>query len=167
MTALSKLSHLADAALSTARRPLEHAGFAAGLVKGAVSGGVRLVDTAVRGVTGHLPGHLPGQRSAHESGAASAGEPTATGAGLVTTHRTAKRADPVTIVEPVPPTEPPVQIVEQVLEAERTGAPDRFVGGGHATEPHAVTREETHGQAGLGRIERDEIEDEKSEALEG
>ena len=65
---------------------------------------------------------------------------------------------------PLPDLEPPVQIVEQVLQAEEEDGPPV---GGHATEPHASTRDEAHGDAQLQRAELDEIAEEVAEALPG
>jgi len=55
-------------------------------------------------------------------------------------------------------------VVEEVLAAEEeNGTPV----GGHATEPHASTRDEAHGDAQLQRAEQDEIAEEVAEALPG
>ncbi|WP_162529862.1 hypothetical protein [Nocardioides caldifontis] len=81
--------------------------------------------------------------------------------------KAAKKAAPpepqVVLAEPAPPEEPPVDIVEQVLAAEGDEAPV----GGHATEPKAASRDESHGDAAMQRAEFDEIAEEQAEALPG
>jgi hypothetical protein len=67
----------------------------------------------------------------------------------------------VVMAEPAPPAEPPVDIVEQVLAAEEQPLQ------GHATEPKAASRDESHGDAAMQRAESDEIAEEQAEALPG
>ena len=69
----------------------------------------------------------------------------------------------IVLAEPAPPAEPPIDIVEQVLAAEAEGEPL----GGHATEPKAASRDESHGDAAMQRAEVDEIAEEQAEALPG
>ncbi len=65
---------------------------------------------------------------------------------------------------PYPHLEEPVPVVEQALEAERNGeVPVQ----GHATEPHASTRDEGHGDAQLQPAEQAEIAEEVAEAIPG
>ena len=65
---------------------------------------------------------------------------------------------------PYPQLEEPVPVVEDTLASEaENGVPV----GGHATEPHASTRDEDHGDAQLQRAEQDEIAEEVAEALPG
>ena len=71
---------------------------------------------------------------------------------------------PETDLLPYPDLEPPVPIVEDVLAAEAENGPPT---GGHATEPHASTRDEEHGDAQLQRAEQEEIAEEVAEALPG
>jgi hypothetical protein len=67
----------------------------------------------------------------------------------------------VVLAEPAPPAEPPIDIVEQVLASEGQEQPV----GGHATEPKAASRDESHGEAAMQRAEFDEIAEEQAEAL--
>ena len=67
----------------------------------------------------------------------------------------------IVLAEPAPPAEPPIDIVEQVLAAEGQQQPTA----GHATEPKAASRDETHGEAAMQRAEFDEIAEEQAEAL--
>ena len=65
---------------------------------------------------------------------------------------------------PYPQLEDPVPVVEETLAAEaENGVPV----GGHATEPHASTRDEDHGDAQLQRAELEEIAEEVAEAFPG
>jgi hypothetical protein len=65
---------------------------------------------------------------------------------------------------PYPDLEEPVPVVEQTLADEaENGAPV----GGHATEPHASTRDEGHGDAQLQPAEQAEIAEEVAEAMPG
>jgi hypothetical protein len=65
---------------------------------------------------------------------------------------------------PYPDLQEPVAVVEEVLASEaENGTPP----GGHATEPHASTRDEDHGDAQLQRAEQAEIAEEVAEALPG
>ena len=65
---------------------------------------------------------------------------------------------------PYPQLDEPVPIVEEVLAAEEENGPPV---GGHATEPHASTRDEDHGDAQLQRAEQEEIAEEVAEAMPG
>lgn len=82
------------------------------------------------------------------------------GAGDRTSASPSEEAD----LLPYPVLEEPVPIVEEALAAEEHNGPPV---GGHATEPHASTRDEDHGDAQLQRAEQDEIADEVDEALPG
>ena len=65
---------------------------------------------------------------------------------------------------PYPKLEEPIPVVEQTLADEaENGAPV----GGHATEPHASTRDEGHGDAQLQPAEQAEIAEEVAEAMPG
>jgi hypothetical protein len=65
---------------------------------------------------------------------------------------------------PYPVLDEPVPVVEETLAAEaENGVPV----GGHATEPHASTRDEAHGDAQLQRAEQEEIAEEVAEAMPG
>lgn len=74
----------------------------------------------------------------------------------------------VVLEEPHAPEEPPVDVVGEALAAEaaaeRGAGPD---GAGLAHEPHAASRDEGHGDAGLQRATVDEIAEEAAAALEG
>ena len=65
---------------------------------------------------------------------------------------------------PYPHLEEPVPVVEEALATEAEAGPPV---GGHATEPHASTRDEAHGDARLQRAEQDEIAEEVAEAFPG
>ena len=65
---------------------------------------------------------------------------------------------------PYPQLDEPVPIVEDVLASEAENGPPV---GGHATEPHASTRDEGHGDAQLQPAEQAEIAEEVAEAMPG
>jgi hypothetical protein len=80
-----------------------------------------------------------------------------------TTEATAVSGPDVDLL-PYPQLEDPIPVVEETLAAEaENGSP----AGGHATEPHASTRDEDHGDAQLQRAEQEEIAEEVVEAMPG
>lgn len=64
---------------------------------------------------------------------------------------------------PIPDLQPPVPVVEQVLEAEEVEG--SHPPGGLVTEPKASTRDEEHGDAALQRAEVEELAEEVAESL--
>ncbi len=76
----------------------------------------------------------------------------------------APSGEPEVDLLPYPQLEEPIPVVEETLAAEaENGTPP----GGHATEPHASTRDEGHGDAQLQRAEQEEIAEEVAEAMPG
>ena len=73
-------------------------------------------------------------------------------------------AEPAVDLLPYPDLEEPIPVVEEVLASEEENGPPV---GGHATEPHASTRDEEHGDAQLQRAEQEEIAEEVAEAFPG
>lgn len=145
-------------AAKAAARPKEAAHQAAEAARDVAAKGAEAAEKALH----HADAGDAEQRDEHaESAAPGAGEHAETGSGepgeLHDPH------DPqVVLAEPAPPSEPPVDIVEQVLASEAEGGAH-----GRATEPRAGSRGAEHGEAHLARAEEEEIAEEVAEAFPG
>jgi len=163
---LSRIARLPSSAVWAVRHPVQSTGRAFGFAKGAVAGGLGLVEVLRTPVPEEDPLAPP-------SGASDPVAPREEPRTAAAPEREAAESEAAdtdsgyTVAPPTrqPPAEPPVDVVGQALAAEAEAAAGGAPTAGIQGEPHPVTRDEVHGEAPLVREEREEIEEETAEGL--